>query len=112
MLINKIQEILEAEFINDIKSRNKDINTVFGSDLMSDVLTFVKPGALLLTGLTSLQVVRTAEMAEIVAICFVRGKKPSAETLKLAGENNIPLLITRFSMYEACGKLYQKGLSG
>ncbi|MFH1963901.1 MAG: DRTGG domain-containing protein [bacterium] len=83
-----------------------------GADLMSDVLAFIKSDALLLTGLVNLQVIRTAEMANIKAVCFVRGKEPSNEIVELAKEKDIPLIMTNFPMYEACGRLYQKGLLG
>lgn len=77
---------------------------------MSDVLAFTHAGTLLMTGLTNPQVVRTAEMAGIIAIAFVRGKLPPAETTALAQEKGIPLLASKYTMYETCGRLYQKGL--
>jgi len=83
-----------------------------GADLMSDVLAFTHAGTLLLTGLTNPQVVRTAEMAGINAIVFVRGKVPPAETIALAKEKDIPLMATRYTMYETCGRLYEAGLPG
>jgi len=79
---------------------------------MSDVLAFGKPGLLLLTGLTNLQSVRTADIIEAKAIIYVRGKKPDDQTIKLAAEKNIPLLSTPLMMYEACGLLYQAGIPG
>jgi hypothetical protein len=82
------------------------------ADLMSDVLAFARPDSLLLTGLTHPQVVRTAEMAGILALVFVRGKNPPPETAALAAEVGIPLLGTRYKMYEACGRLYAAGLPG
>jgi predicted transcriptional regulator len=83
-----------------------------GSDLMSDVLAFLKPSALLLTGLTNPQSIRTAEMADVVAVCYVRGKRPNPETVTLAQEKEIPVLVTGFTMFEACGRLYTQGLAG
>ncbi|UCC90588.1 MAG: hypothetical protein JSW24_05580, partial [Dehalococcoidia bacterium] len=79
---------------------------------MSDVLAFTKPESLLLTGLTNAQVIRTAEMAEIAAVCFVRGKKPDEETIRLAKSKSIPLLVTQLPLFESCGRLYKKGLIG
>jgi hypothetical protein len=79
---------------------------------MSDVLAFAKRGALLLTGLTNAQVIRTSEMADMVAICFVRGKTPPQETIELAADSQIPLLATRLPMFEACGRLCGSGLKG
>ncbi len=88
------------------------INTACGCDLMSDVLAFVKDQSLLLTGLINPQVIRTAEMMDIVAICFVRGKVPPPEVVELANDRGIVLISTELPLYIACGKLYKQGLGG
>jgi hypothetical protein len=82
------------------------------ADLMSDVLAFGTEGMVLMTGLTNPQVVRTAEMAGVNVIVFVRDKKPPQETLDMAGEMGITLISTGYTMYEACGRLYAAGLPG
>ncbi|MFN2305262.1 MAG: hypothetical protein ACK2TV_16150, partial [Anaerolineales bacterium] len=69
-----------------------------------------QPEAVLLTGLCNPQVVRTAQIADINAIVFVRGKKPAPEAIKIANEENIPLISTHYGLFEACGILYQAGL--
>jgi len=103
---------LEAEVIvgNDLDS--VEVKMGCGADLMSDVLAHIESGALLLTGLTNPQVVRTAEMANVEAICFVRGKRPPQETIDLATSSGIPLLATTVPMFESCGRLYKVGLCG
>jgi len=110
MTLEEVLRIIEGRVV----SRNVDLNSTVamacGADLMSDVLAFTHAGTLLLTGLTNPQVVRTAEMAGIKAIVFVRGKHPPRETLALAEEKGIPLLATRYTLYEACGRLYSAGL--
>ena len=110
--LEELKSILCAQVLCGEDSLSIEITSISASDLMSDVLTFAKEGFLLLTGLTNQQVIRTAEMAGIVAICFVRGKVPPEETVILAKEKNIPLLATEFSMYEACGRLHKRGLHG
>jgi predicted transcriptional regulator len=110
MKLEKIKEILQANLLVGDKSLENEVTTAGGSDMMSDVLSFMKPGSLLLTGLVNPQSVRTAELAEIAAICFVRSKQPLAETVELAREKGIPILSTHFTMYEACGRLFQAGL--
>jgi predicted transcriptional regulator len=112
MILEKIKEILKAEVIDGADNLQMEIKMGCGCDLMSDVLAFIKPGSLLLTGLTNPQVIRTAEMADIKAICFVRGKKPDRETVELAKSKNVPLLLINLPMFEACGKLYKEGLVG
>ena len=112
MKLEQIKEVLGATVVVGAEQPDREIRMACGSDLMSDVLSFIKPDALLLTGLTNAQVVRTAEVAEIVSICFVRGKQPQEETIELATEKAIPLLTTRFPMFESCGRLYEAGLRG
>lgn len=109
MEIHEIVKILEADIISGA-ALNTEITKVAAADLMSDVLSFSREGALLLTGLTNSQVIRTAEMSNIGAVCFVRGKKPQRNVIELGKKIGIPLLATRFSMYEACGRLYLKEL--
>lgn len=113
MELGKIKRIINARDVVRLKDLEKiEIKMACGSDLMSDVLTFTKRNSLLLTGLTNPQVIRTAEMADIVAICFVRGKRPFVETKKLARQKEIPLISTDLPMYESCGRLYKRGLPG
>ena len=112
MTLEEVKEILEAEVITGPSSSKMEVEMACGCDLMSDVLAFIKAEALLLTGLTNPQVIRTAEMADIVAICFVRGKKPNGETIKLAQSKGIPLMITKLPLFESCGRLYKRGLPG
>ncbi|MFN3820698.1 MAG: hypothetical protein ACK4OO_00065 [bacterium] len=89
---------------------NIDIPYGCGCDLMSDVLSFIKPGSILLTGLNNPQTIRTAEIAEIRAVCLVRGKVPNREMIELAKERGICLLSCNYTLFEACGILYQQGL--
>lgn len=115
MLLSEIKSILNADILSgesDDTLMSKDIHTACGCDLMSDVLAFVKDQSLLLTGLINPQVVRTAEMMDIVAICFVRGKIPSEEVIALAKEKDITVLTTSQPLYLACGMLYGGGLKG
>jgi predicted transcriptional regulator len=112
MTLREIIKILDGEIIYGEDELDTVINAGSAADLMSDVLYQTNPGAILLTGLVNPQVVRTAEMAEIKAICFVRGKKPDNETIRLAREKQIPLLATDLPMYEACGRLYKQRLRG
>ena len=112
MTILEIKEILGARVLSGEEWLTKEVHTACGSDMMSDVLAFVKDQAVLLTGLCNPQVIRTAEMMDIVCIVFVRNKKPDEEMIRLANEREIPLLATGHRMFSACGILYEKGLRG
>jgi predicted transcriptional regulator len=112
MTLKEIKELLQAEVITGDDCLDEEITSAGGSDLMSDVLAFGKPGILLLTGLSNSQSVRTASIIDAKAIIYVRGKKPDKQGVDLAREKRIPLLSTKFMMYTACGLLFSHGLKG
>lgn len=112
MRLAQIRDILEARVLAGEDGLDTEVSSACGSDLMSDVLAFIHRDALLLSGLINAQVIRTAEMADLTAVCFVRGKVPQKETVALAREKSIVLLATGLPMYEACGRLYKEGLQG
>ena len=112
MKLSEVRDILDAEIIVGEDSLDLEVQTAFGADLMSDVLAFAKAGSLLLTGLTNTQVIRTANVLDIAAIILVRGKKPSSETITLASELKIPILATKYILFETAGRLYMKGIVG
>ncbi len=113
MTLDTVIKLLEAEVHTGESPEelaNHEVKAACGSDLMSDVLAFVKTQGLLLTGLVNPQVIRTAEMMDMQAIVFVRGKEPTEAVIELAQERGIALLSTAYTMYVACGKLYTNGL--
>ena len=113
MKISEVIQILSAEVIwGDEKLCEREVQNACGSDLMSDVLAYVKDQSLLLTGLVNPQVIRTAEMMDFLCIAFVRGKRPDDAMIQLASEYNIVLISTEERMFSACGKLYAAGLDG
>ena len=112
MKIREIVNLLDAKVLCGEELLDKEVNSAFGCDMMSDVLAFVKEQAVLITGLCNPQVVRTAEMMDMRCIVFVRGKVPPEEVVDLARESGIVILATNERMYASCGKLYANGLSG
>ena len=112
MTIEEVKEILDAKILIGGERMNEPVDTACGSDLMSDVLAFVKDKTVLITGLINPHVVRTSEMLDITCIVFSRGKQPSEEILEEAEENGITVLSTEMTTYTACGELYVHGLPG
>jgi len=112
MKLTVLIQLVNGTLLTHPLSEEVEIAFAMGADLMSDVLTSIQPESILLTGLCNPQVVRTASIADIRAIVFVRGKSPTIETIEIANEENIPLIKTNFGMFEASGILYAKGLPG
>jgi len=112
MKLREVIEILNAEVLcGESNIDSIDAEYGYAADLMSDVLAFASHSMLLITGLTNIQIFRTAQMLDIPAIVFVRGKKPQDDLLELAKEAEMPIILTKDSMFAACGKLYEKGLT-
>ena len=112
MTVREVKEILDCQVLLGEEYFDREVHTACGSDLMSDVLAFVKDQSVLLTGLCNPQVIRTAEMMDIVCLVFVRGKGPDQATVNLAVGKEITILATPYTMFEACGRLYGAGLRG
>ena len=112
MNLGEIRDILDAEVLVGNECMDIEVKGAFAADLLSDVLAFAREGTLLITGTTNPQVIRTAEMLELIGIVFARGKKPDKEAVNLARIKKVPLLSTRYIMFETCGRLFKSGLVG
>ncbi len=112
MKLYEIKDLLEAEVLIGEDQLDTEVKTAFVADLMSDVLAFATAGSLLITGLTNPQVLRTADVIDIAAIIMGRGKRLSTETIQLAEILNIPVLTTKYILFEIAGRLYSKGIRG
>lgn len=110
MTLKEIKDILQAEFLTSAPGIDMHFDIVCSTDLMSDVLAFSQSETLLITGLVDRAVIRTAQIANVKAIIFVRGKRPNKDLIAVAEEKHIPLLCTKFFMFDTCGRLYEKGL--
>ncbi len=110
MKLKEVKDILSADVVSGGHDLEKEIKCAFAAELLSDVLALAQEGALLITGFTHSQVVYAADLANLCAILFIKGKRPSDDTKRLAIQKKIPLLTTSFMMFEACGILYEYGL--
>lgn len=110
MKINEILHLVAARLVAGNITSNDDLKKAFSSDLMSDVLTLDEDNILLITGLSNLQLIRTAEMADINAVLLARGKQATPEMIELSEENGLILMETPYSIYKASGILYSNGL--
>jgi predicted transcriptional regulator len=110
MKIAELVKLIDGQIVTDSNVLDREFRGAMGADLMSDVLASIQPEAALLTGLCNPQVVRTALIADVRAIVFVRGKNPAPETIRLANEEDIPLITTPHGLFETCGLLFKAGL--
>ena len=112
MKLSEIKEILKAKVLTGEERLDQTVVAAGGADLMDDVLSAVAEGGALLTGLTTEKVLRTAKIAGVTLIVFVRGKEPADNVLQLARSYELPVMSTKYSLFVACGRLYMNGLRG
>jgi len=112
MTLAEVKETLQAELLTQDLDLSHEVRSACASDMMSDVLAFTERDCLIITGLANHQTLRTVEIADAVAIVFVRGKRPDQTVIAAANIKNIPLMATDFCMYDACGLLFNRGLCG
>jgi len=108
--IGDIAEILEAKVLTPMLDMSREVEHAFASDLMSDVLTGDYHKTVLLTGLSNLQSIRTAEMSDIQEVIIGRNKEVSQEMIDLARENDIVLISCSYSLFKISGLLYKAGI--
>jgi predicted transcriptional regulator len=112
MKIYEIRDILKADVLTGQEHLERTVVGGGGADLMVDVLSAVAEGAAILTGLIDESVLRTAKIAGVACIVFVRGKQPGPDFLEQARAYDLPVLSTRYSLFVASGRLYMNGLRG
>jgi predicted transcriptional regulator len=110
MTIDDVIQYLDAEVLTDSLDRELEIPCGFAADLISDILHCTVEPALLLTGITNMQIIRLADMIDLVCLIYVRGKKPPQDIIERANKRNLPILSTKYTMFKSCGILYREGL--
>ena len=110
MTIREMSRLLDAKIFCGEEMLEREVHNGFGCDLMRDVLAYAENEAMLLTRLVNPQLVRTAEMMDIVCLVFVRGKEPTETMIQLAEERSLVLMSTEKGMFTSCGILYTAGM--
>jgi predicted transcriptional regulator len=112
MKLSEIRDILQCDVLTGEEDLAVDVQQVVASDGMSEILAFAKSKELMITGLTNIQSIRTADIAGVSAVIYCRGKFPDKRVIEFARQKKIPVMVTRMVMFDICGILYGKGLKG
>ena len=111
MKISEIRDLLGANVLTGEDVLDHEVASACCSDMMSDVLAYVKDQGVLITGLVNPQVIRTANMMDMVCVVFVRNKTVTDDMIELAKESGIVIMRSSLRAFEACGLLYSAGIS-
>jgi predicted transcriptional regulator len=112
MNLGEIRDVLHCEVLTEGDDLAVDVQYVVASDGMSEILAFAKFGELMVTGLTNIQAIRTADISGVSAVVFCRGKRPDGKVIEFAKKKRIPVFVTKMVMFDICAVLFNKGLKG
>ena len=112
MKLSEVKDILQCEILAGRDSLSREVLNVVASDGMSEILAFAKSGELMVTGLTNIQSIRTADIAGVSAVVYCRGKRPDEKAIEFAINKDIPVFATKMVMFDICAILYNAGLRG
>lgn len=107
------QELIEKIGLKPLsKFEHRDVDGVFVSDMLSDVMAGAKSGNLWLTIQTHKSIVPAANLVDVSAVVITSGKDVPQDTVDLASKYNIAILSSDLPTFELVGKLYGLGLGG
>ena len=89
-----------------------DVPQVVASDGMSEILAFAKSKDLMITGLTNIQSIRTADIAGVSAVIYCRGKRPDKKVVEFARLKKIPVLVTEHGHVRYLRNSLRQGTQG
>jgi len=110
MKFAEVMELLNGEMLEGVDVSDMVIDRAYAADLLSDVLALTDERTTLITGTISPQVIRVADILNVIAIIFVRGKRPPQSVVTYAQRVGIPVMCTKKTMFESCGLLYANGV--
>lgn len=110
MLLHAVAKTVDGEILSGANRDDFVIDRAYAVDLLSDILALTDERTTLITGLISPQVLRVAEILNVIAIIFVRGKRPTPAMVAHAEALGIPVIATKKTMFETCGLLYANGV--
>lgn len=112
MKIYEVRDILKATVWTGENQLERSVVGAGGADIMEAFLSAATKDAVILTGLTDDAMIRTAKVADVGAVVFVRGQKPKVSAIEMAWSFELVTMTTDYSLFVASGKLYMNGLRG
>ena len=111
MKLQQVAELLDAKVLSCAELLEKEVENVFCTDVMADVLAYSTPDTVLITRLHNLSVVRSALMTDNHCIVFSDGLVPGPEILALADTHNLVVMTVESTMFAATETLLDAGLA-
>ena len=108
MKVSELAEKAGLDSLNEFKDR--DIEGVYISDMVSDIITGAKANGILVTLQTHKSLIAAANLVDVAAVVFVRGKKPADDVIELAKKAGIGLFVSDVDTWSFATKLNELGI--
>ncbi|MCD4652676.1 serine kinase [bacterium] len=112
MNLKKIIDALGFTVIYEGSGLDKEVESGYVGDLLSDVIASGKKGDLWITIQVHENIIAVSALKDLTAIVLAKNSQPLEETLESAKEEEIVLLSSHMTAFEIVSKLTELGLSG
>jgi len=107
----KLQEIIDKLKLTPLTElEEREVEGVFISDMLSDVMTSAKTGEIWLTVQTHTNIVSAANLVDMAAIIVTQGKKVSQNTVELANRYHVIILSSPKTTFALATELISIGV--
>jgi serine kinase of HPr protein (carbohydrate metabolism regulator) len=107
----QLKEIIDKVNLKPLtKLEDREVKSVFMSDMLSDVMTSAEAESLWVTVQTHSNIVSAANLVDIAAVVVSQGKKVPEATIELANRYHVVILSAKLSNFELANKLIEIGL--
>jgi hypothetical protein len=108
MKVSALVEKIGLKSLSEYK--DKEIEGVYISDMVSDIITGAQANGLLVTLQTHKSLIAAANLVDVAAVVFVRGKKPADDVIELARKAGIGLFVAEVDTWSFAKKLIEMGI--
>jgi len=107
----KLQQVIEKAELKALTNvEDREVEGVFISDMLSDVMTGANAENLWLTVQTHTNIVSAANLVDLAAIVITSGKEVPQATIDLANRYHVIILTTPLKTFEMATQLMGIGL--
>jgi len=108
--VSDIANKFSLDVVAGERALDHEVKAGYCGDLLSDVMAHAGKGTVWITIQRHQNIVAVALLKEMAAVILANGHQPDPETITKADEEGIPILVSRLTVYQLAGRLYENGL--
>lgn len=107
MNLTVLAEHIGATVLTPEAAHKVDIEQVYAGDRMSDLLSHVTDGTLIITHLSNHALARLIELMDVPAVCLIDGATPDVTVRASAQDTGAGIIVSPTGMFETCARIHK-----